>query len=125
MLPSFCRDTVTVVHPGVRHERGAPIPDWENATETVVDGCSYQPYATTTNTVREHVGVAPLVRPIKDEGRLYMPPGTEIADGDAVLVPVGESRAVRRFLVNGIPMPWRSPTGRVSHVAVELIAYKG
>ena len=31
MLPSFCRQTVTRIRPGIKGERGSDVFDWENA----------------------------------------------------------------------------------------------
>lgn len=118
MLPSWCDDAVTVVRPGSKTSRGTTVPDWSAsaATETKVTGCSVQtPSTTMTLDMRQQTALA---------GVLYAPPGTDVSAGDRIdwTDPMGVAHS---FAVVGVPMPWKSPTGRVSHVRCELAEWRG
>ena len=116
MLPSFCHDTVTVVRPASRESRGTVVTDWANAQSHVLSGCSVQ--APTTSMDMDGRRQTALA------GTLYAPPFSDVAAGDRIewTDPMGGEHA---FLVDGEPMPWESPTGRVSHVQADLIEWRG
>lgn len=114
MLPSFCRDVITVRRaPLVRSTRGADVRDWSRATDHKVSGCSVQPGETTTDMTSPRDGNG-LVR-----FSVLAPPGSDVADGDRVLW------EGREYELNGAPQTWRSPTGRVSHMTFSLVSWKG
>ncbi len=112
MLPSWCRDAVTVRRApsatvGARTER-----DWSNAQAHVIEGCSVQPSGTSTGFGSvDAVSVADAV--------LYAPPGADVAEGDRVEF-CGDT-----YVVSGIPYEWSSPTGRVSSLQARLRKWAG
>lgn len=112
MLPSFVRETITVVDPVWVDDRGTPVADYgPGATRTVVPGCSVQPGASSEDLAgRTHVTVRWTV---------YAPPGTVVAADSAV------EYEGRRYAVDGEPARWKSPTGAVSHLVLYLIDWEG
>ena len=108
MLPSFCNDTVTVERPKMVDARGSQVADWSQATSWSVAGCNVQPYSSSTTWTEQG-------QPVTARRVLRMPPNSEIAEGDRVTV---DSVAYR---VDGVPHPWKSPTGAVSHIEVVLV----
>lgn len=113
MLPSFCADAVTVTRPGEQTLRGAVVPDWTNSSPHVVKGCSLQPAATMTRDGEQRINAT------STSAVLYAPPGADILAGDRVTFD-GQT-----WSVDGQPLKWRSPTGAVSHLVVNLTAESG
>lgn len=116
MLPSWCRDTVTVTRPAWVASRGTTVPDWSQATTRTLTGCSVQVPSTSIDLDGRQQSEL--------YGTLYAPDGSDVARGDRVewTDPMG---TVHDFLVDGVPMPWTSPSGRVSHVKVRLVEWRG
>ena len=112
MLPSFANDTVTVERAPLIESRGTTIRDWKNAVPHEIQGCSFQPAEGSTAWTDARQGVT--VRAV-----LYLPPGSDIQEGDRVVY------AGHKYSIDGAPMPWNSPTGRVSHVQASLIDWRG
>ena len=111
MLPSWCADTITVMRPALVTSRGTVVPDWTNATVTTITGCSVQ----TGVTSEDRDGrTATLLG-----GTLYLPPTADVRAGDRVQF--GGST----YEVQGVPMAWRSPTGRVSHIQARIAEWRG
>lgn len=112
MLPSFCRDTIEVLRANLVESRGSKVRDWSDPTHITVKGCSVQP----STTSRDFDG---RTTQVTEEWTLYAPPNADIAAGDRI-----EWQGLT-FEVNGAPMPWSSPTGRVSHVYARLSEWRG
>lgn len=112
MLPSFCRDTVTVKRAALVDSRGTKQLDWSDPTTKTIAGCSVQPNTST----RDFDGR--LIQ-ITEDWTLYAPPGSDIQSGDRI-----EWNGLT-FEINGAPMPWQSPTGRVSHIWARLSEWSG
>ena len=112
MLPSFCRDTVTRKRAQLVDSRGSKVLDWSNPTSATISGCSVQPSTTT----RDFDGRAIQVT---EEWTLYAPPGSDIQAGDRI------EWSSMTFEIDGAPMPWTSPTGRVSHIWARLKEWSG
>lgn len=112
MLPSFCNDTVTRIRPQVVDKRGTKVFDWTNPDEAEITGCNVQP---STNS-REMNG---RTLQVIEGWTLYAPPGSDIKAGDRI---AWENLT---FEIDGAPMPWKSPTGRVSHVYANLREWSG
>ena len=112
MLPSWARQTVTIIHPGVKESRGSEIPDWENVTTVKVCDCSIQPASTSLTLDGRVLGI--------NEGMTaYLPPGTDIREGDRVMV------TDNTYTVDGAPQSWMSATGLTSNVQVRLKRWDG
>lgn len=112
MLPSFCRDVVTVIRAPLVDRRGTQVRDWANATSIEIGGCSVQPSQSTRDFDGRTLSVS-------EEWALYAPPGADIRAGDRV-----SWRGVD-YEINGAPMPWESPTGRISHIWARLSEWSG
>lgn len=112
MLPSFCRETVTVSRAPLAPVRGSRERDWSKKEDHYLTGCSVQPVssAEATGEAREGTSVA---------AALYAPPGADVAVGDRV------TSAGQTFEVVGSPLSISSPTGAVSHVRCDLARYVG
>ena len=110
MLPSFCTETATVIRPGTRTLRGAPVPDWSVAAEHEVAGCLLQQTSSSTDRDGRHALAVDAV--------LYAPAGADIAAGDRVRIR-GEGS------VEGEPDAVRSPTGAVDHTEAVLKRWRG
>lgn len=111
MLPSWANDTITVERAAQRPQRGTTVPDWANAATHTVSGCSVQlPTTSMDLNGRRQTELA---------GTVYAPPTADIKAGDRITF--GDVR----FLVDGEPMPWTSPTGRVSHLQARIVAWRG
>lgn len=118
MLPSFCRKTITVIHPGSKVERGTTIPDWKKVTKHTVKGCSMQPSSTDSTQVR-NMRLVPSVNSTDTAFTLFMPPNSPIQSGDRVVVDG------KTWSVDGEPMTWESASGALTHTVVELRRYRG
>lgn len=112
MLPSWFRQSVTRIRPGVKTSRGSEIPDWNNVTAVVISGCSVQPSTTTLSQDGRVLGIG-------DSFNLYMPPTADVREGDKI-VHNGEE-----YIVAGVPRPWVSPTGGLSNLQVTIERWKG
>lgn len=112
MLPSFCTDEITVLRPVMVDKRGTKTLYWENATSHTIGGCSVQPSIST----RDFDG---RVIQVTEEWTLYAPFDSDLRAGDRI-----EWQSLT-FEINGAPMPWKSPTGRVSHVWARLAEWRG
>ena len=112
MLPSFCKDTITVKRAALVDSRGTKVRDWANAASFAVNGCSVQP----STSSRDFDG---RTTQVTEEWTLYAPPGSDLQAGDRI-----EWNGLT-FEINGAPMPWTSPTGRVSHVWARLNEWSG
>lgn len=93
-------------------KRGTKTPDWENATTHTIDGCSVQPSMST----RDFDG---RVIQVTEEWTLYAPLDSDLKAGDRI-----EWQSLT-FEIDGAPMPWKSPTGRVSHIWARLAEWRG
>lgn len=111
MLPSWCGDSVTIQRPTLVNSRGTQVPNWSKPTETTVSGCSVQ--TGTTAEDRDGRTETELL------GTAYLPPNTDVRAGDRIVF------AGTTYVVQGEPMAWRSPTGRVSHVQARIAVWRG
>ena len=112
MLPSFANQTVTRIRPGVKTQRGSQIPDWENATELVITGCSVQPAGTSLSQDGRVLGVS-------DGYTVYLPPGADVKAGDRIVYD-GDT-----YEIDGDPRKWKSVTGRLDHVMISIERWRG
>ena len=112
MLPSWCKQTVTVLRAPMRTVGARTERDWANAQPHTVPGCSLQQTGTST-------GFGAVDAVATADAVLYAPPNADIADGDRVEF----GGAI--YVVDGIPSNCQSPTGRVSHVQARLSKWAG
>lgn len=111
MLPSFATQTVLRIRPGVKTVRGSEIPDWENADELMIGGCSVQPAATDLAQDGRVLGIL-------DGMTCYMPPHADVKEGDRIRYD-GET-----YTVNGAPRVWPS-AGNLAHVQCNIKRWSG
>lgn len=112
MLPSFCNDSVTVKRAALADSRGTKVLDWVHATSSTLNGCSVQPNTTSRDFDGRTVQVT-------EDWTLYAPPGSDVKAGDRI-----EWNGLT-FEIDGAPMAWKSPTGRVSHIWARLKEWRG
>lgn len=112
MLPSFCAETVTRLRPTLVDKRGTRVLDWSSPDELPIGGCSVQPSASSRDLDGRTIQVT-------EDWTLYAPPGSDIEAGDRI------QWEDLTFELDGAPMPWKSPTGRVSHVWARLKEWSG
>ena len=112
MLPSFCREVVTVSRAPLAAMRGTYERDWSRASSHEVAGCSVQPSQTSGDSSEPRPGVSL-------SATLYAPPGADLRAHDRVTCSLG------RFRVVGMPMAVASPTGALSHVRAQLSREEG
>lgn len=96
--------------------RGTVVPNWANAQRSVVSGCSVQlPTTSMELDGREQTALS---------GTLYAPPSASIRAGDRIEW-TDFTGVAHVLLVDGEPMPWQSPTGRITHVQARLAEWEG
>ena len=112
MLPSWASDTVTRLRAATVTQRGSAVPDWSNPSRLEIGGCCVQPSSTSLTTDGRVQGTS--------EGlTCYLPPGADVKAGDRILYS-GETYAIM-----GEPKTWKSPTGRVSHIEIQIERWYG
>ena len=112
MVPSWCRQTVIRLRPTMRQSRGSSIPDWTDPDRLEIKNCSVQPAATGLSLDGRVLGLF--------EGyTVYMPPGTDVRAGDRI------EYDGNVYTINGEPKAWTSPTGRVSHIQLNIERWAG
>lgn len=111
MLPSFATQTVTRIRPASKTVRGSAIPDWDNADELSIKGCSVQPGATSLSLDGRALG-------IEDGMTCYMPPGSDVLEGDRI-----EYDGIV-YTINGAPRVWPS-AGNLAHIQCNLRRWSG
>ncbi len=112
MLPSFCRETVTVTRAARTQHRGTFELDWSAADAHQVAGCLVRPVSTTDDQNNPRPGLSM-------DATLYAPPGADVAAQDRVTCQLGEFRVV------GFPMVVNGATGRLDHVKYMLERREG
>lgn len=113
MLPSFMTQSIIRVRPTTTIERGSVIYDWDNATQTTINGCSVQPAATSMSQDGRVLAVS-------DGYTVYAPPTADVVEGDHIILDDGNT-----YEINGGPRMWRSATGSVSNVLLNLVRWSG
>jgi len=111
-LPSWANDTVTRTRAGTIEERGTTYQDWTHPEERTISGCSMQPAGTSLSQDGRIQGIT-------DGYTCYMPPGSDVLTGDRIRY----NGTV--YTINGEPRIWKSPTGRVSNIVLNLERWEG
>ena len=109
---SFWKQSVTRKRPGETTDRGSVIPDWSNATEITINGCSVQPAATTLSQDGRALGIS-------DGYTAFLPPNADVAAGDHIIYNGKE------YAIDGEPRQWFSPTGRLDNIQLSLVRWDG
>lgn len=112
MLPSWCTQSVTRIRPGQKTIRGSVVPDWDNATEEIITGCSVQPASTSLSEDGRVLGIA-------DGWTAYLPESADVIAGDHILFNGNV------YEINGEPRVWQSPTGHNNHIMLNLRRFAG
>lgn len=112
MLPSFCSQSVVIVHPkSTKTVRGSTVPDWDNVEKTTVGGCSVQPAGTSLSEDGRVLGIS-------DGLTAYLPEGVAVVAGDRVEYG-GET-----YTINGEPRVWVGAFTR-GHILLNLVRWEG
>lgn len=111
MRMSFFRQTICVRRPGQKMERGSTVPDWDSAQTMEVTGCSVQPGETSLSQDGR-------VQAVSDRLTVYAPV-TDIRAGDHIIVNGKE------YEIDGEPKVWQSPSGRLNHMQLDLVRWRG
>lgn len=112
MLPSFMRQTIIRIRPGVKDSRGSQIPDWANATRAIIPGCSVQPASTTLSQDGR-------VLAITDGLTAYVPADADVKAGDRI------EYAGEIYTITGAPRVWPSASGGLDHIQLNLQRWSG
>ena len=112
MLPSFFRQSITRIRPGVKVLRGSEVPDWKNAVSLVIPGCSVQPSSTSLSQDGRVLAVA-------DGMTAFLPPDADVQAGDRI------EYGGNTYTINGEPRVWPSATGELDHIELNLQRWSG
>lgn len=112
MLPSWARQTATLLTPVIVDDHGTEVPDWdEPPVETTVTGCSFQP---STGSVDDDNREG-----VRGGAGLFLPPHTPVSPHQRVRV---EGTTYR---ILGQPEQWTSATGALDHIVLRLEHWEG
>ena len=109
---SFMRDSVVIVRPGEKTERGSIIPDWDNAQTHTINDVQVTP----VSTVQDRDG---RVVNVSDRFKLRARYSADVKSGDRVIWN-GDT-----FEIDGDVFHTKSPTGRVSSTRCTLALWRG
>lgn len=112
MLPSFCRDVVTVHRAQLVELRGSLVRDWANETTHDITGCSFQAFSTSRD-------MDSRTSNVEIDATLYANPNADIAEGDRV-----EFHGSTYELM-GAPIPYPGATGALDHYEIPLRRWAG
>lgn len=112
MLPSFFRQTVIRIRPGVKTLRGSEVPDWSNVTRAIIDGCSVQPAGTSLSQDGRVQGTT-------DGLTAYLPPDADVQAGDRI------EYAGEAYTITGEPRMWTETGTRLDHITLNLERWSG
>ena len=112
MLPKWCKDVIIRIRPGTKTSRGSTVPDWDNTDRLEVNGCSVQPASTGLSQDGRVLGIS--------EGfTVYLPVDADVQAGDRI------EYDGNVYTITGEPKVWRSATGRVSHMQLNIERWRG
>lgn len=111
-LPSFFRQSITRIRPGIKVLRGSEVPDWTQATTATINGCSVQPAGTS-------LSMDGRVLALTDGLTAYVPANADIQAGDRIEYG-GET-----YTINGAPRVWPSASGGLDHIQLSLERWSG
>lgn len=111
-IPSWCRQEITRIRPGITTSRGSTVYDWSNPDELTIANCSVQPASTGLSLDGRELG-------INKDYTVYLPPEADVIAGDRILFE-GDM-----YIISGEPKPWMSATGRVNHIQLSIERWSG
>lgn len=112
MLPTFFNKSVVVIKPGSKTVRGQTVPDWENTTQMTISNCSMQPASTSLSQDGRVLGIT-------DRFTCYMPADAKVDAGDRI------AYNNKIYTIDGDPRDWESASGRLDHIELNLVRYRG
>lgn len=112
MLPTFFRQSITRIRPGIKVLRGSEVPDWTQATTATIDACSVQPAGTS-------LSMDGRVLALTDGLTAYVPANADIQAGDRI------EYAGETYTINGAPRVWPSASGSLDHIQLNLERWSG
>ena len=111
-LPSWASQSIIRLRAKTKESRGSIIPDWSNPEQLTIRGCSVQPAGTSLTQDGRIQGIT-------DGYTCYAPQGADIKAGDRIRYE-GQD-----YVINGEPRIWQSPTGRATHMQINLERWEG
>lgn len=111
-LPTFFRQSITRIRPGVKTLRGSDVPDWSNATTLEISDCSVQPAGTS-------LSMDGRVLALTDGLTAYVPANADIQAGDRI------GYGGDTYTINGAPRVWPSASGGLDHIQLSLERWSG
>ena len=109
---SFFTETITRLRAGTKTVRGSVVPDWDNATELIISNCTVQPASTSLSQDGRVLGIS--------EGlTAYLPVNADVIAGDRIVY------GGNTYTINGEPKVWKSPTGNLSNMQLQLERWSG
>ena len=112
MLPTFMRQSISRIRPGVKTLRGSEVPDWATATTLTITGCSVQPSGTSLSQDGR-------VLALTDGLTAYLPADADVKAGDRI------EYAGEVYVINGAPRAWPSASGGLDHIILNLERWSG
>lgn len=97
---SFARDSITRIRAPFVFDHGSLVPDWDNATETVLTDWLLQPGASVEDLQNRDA--------VRADWTAYGPYDADVLASDRIRLPSGV------FSVIGDPERWKSPSGRMN-----------
>lgn len=112
MFVSFARQSIKRIRPGVKTLRGSDVPDWSNASELVISGCSVQPSGTS-------LSFDGRVLAVNDSMTCFCPANSDIKAGDRI------EYDGQTYTIDGEPRKWQSVSGRIDSLQITLERWSG
>ena len=112
MLPTFMRQSISRIRPGVKTLRGSEVPDWTTATTLTITGCSVQPSGTSLSQDGR-------VLALTDGLTAYLPADADVKADDRI------EYAGEVYVINGAPRVWPSASGGLDHIILNLERWSG
>jgi hypothetical protein len=110
-IQSFWTDTITIIRPGTKISRGSTVPDWDASKTHSVSGCLIQPQSSTLDQGGRLA--------VSESMSALLPPQADVIEGDRIIF----DDAV--FVIDGAPLPSKSPSGQISHIRLSLKRWSG
>ena len=113
---SFWTQKITRIRPSTKTLRDQEVPDWDNVSSLVIEGCSVQPTSTALSIDGRVLGVT-------DGLTVYAPINSDIKAGDKVIYPATDTG--EPYMIDGTPLIWPSASGQLDHMQINLKRWQG